>query len=371
MTTITIPSDCIREHHQVFYEGIRRLLARLCGNESGGITWGAEAAKQIQERDAALSDVAQNASAQDFLLKLYEFHKKYDVLTTRWDKLEQMIKTAKKSALWRLANKLHLESVRLVLGKVFDYAAFRDGSILKLVDQADGTLKFTWSNQGKNAVWSGWRFIKKLGVRYCPYCNAETVGAASLGDDDGPPKLIQSALDHFVSQSDFPFLGLSLWNLIPSCPRCNSNLKGAVNQSFDSMLYPYRDNVAKKIEFAFDPFSLSGFYGRLRTPCRHLTVRNNDGADGRTQEFLNTFKTEGVYQWFYAKELIQDFREAYQYGGFLKDGLAKKYPGIDNRVLNRIVFKSSCDSRRINLERLGKARIDMSQQVRRMLGGGL
>ena len=371
MTKIIIPSDCIKEHNRMFCASVCRLLARLCRKESGGITWGATAPEQIQERNDALFDVAQNASAQDFLKKLYEFHRKHDILTTRWDNLEQMIKTATGSALWKPANKKHLESVRLVLGRVFDYGAFRDGSVLRLEDQPDGSVKFAWSAQGKNAVWSGRRLTKKLGVRYCPYCNAETVGVASLGDDGGPPKLIQSALDHFVSQSDFPFLGLSLWNLIPSCSRCNSNLKGAANQSFDSMLYPYRDNVAKKIQFAFDPLSSSGFYGRLRTPCRHLTVRNNEEKDVRTQEFLNTFKTEGVYQWFYAKELIQDFREAYQYGGFLKEGLEKKYPGIDNRILNRIVFKSSCDSRLINLERLGKARMDMSQQVRRLLGDGL
>jgi len=63
--------------------------------------------------------------------------------------------------------------------------------------------------------YDGFVFAKNLDLTVCPYCNRNyifnlpTIGKATC------------ELDHFYNKSDFPFLALSFYNLIPSCKTCN------------------------------------------------------------------------------------------------------------------------------------------------------
>jgi hypothetical protein len=61
--------------------------------------------------------------------------------------------------------------------------------------------------------------IKGLNISICPYCNKNDIEA-----DDykySRKRKYRPALDHFYPKSKYPFLGLSIYNLIPSCDECN------------------------------------------------------------------------------------------------------------------------------------------------------
>lgn len=62
-------------------------------------------------------------------------------------------------------------------------------------------------------------FVTSLGIKTCMHCNtAFTLAIDSEAADN--PKIVFE-LDHFFPKSDYPYLSLSFFNLIPSCGNCN------------------------------------------------------------------------------------------------------------------------------------------------------
>ena len=98
--------------------------------------------------------------------------------------------------------------------------------------------------------WSGLLLMKELAkhVRYCPYCNAETIYAIKF-TERGDTRMVKNAFDHYFPRARYPFLGLSLYNLIPACSRCNSNLKGCKYKDLVRMAHPYLDDVGMNMVF--------------------------------------------------------------------------------------------------------------------------
>lgn len=58
-------------------------------------------------------------------------------------------------------------------------------------------------------------FISRLELDVCPYCNRSYIYVIDKKDK------IKPQIDHFYPKSKYPFLGLSYYNLIPSCQTCN------------------------------------------------------------------------------------------------------------------------------------------------------
>ena len=60
-----------------------------------------------------------------------------------------------------------------------------------------------------------WEFINKISIDTCPYCNRNYIYTTSKNKKTKPE------IDHFYPKSKYPILGLSYFNLIPSCKPCN------------------------------------------------------------------------------------------------------------------------------------------------------
>lgn len=88
----------------------------------------------------------------------------------------------------------------------------------------------------KNNNYFGLKLAKVLNINLCIYCNREYISAIS---NSKGKKIISPAFDHFLSQKDYPYLAISLFNLIPSCYSCNSQLKLAEEFNLVDYLYPY------------------------------------------------------------------------------------------------------------------------------------
>lgn len=92
-----------------------------------------------------------------------------------------------------------------------------------------------------------YKLITESGVSVCPYCNEN-----NIYNTDGDHKSYRSELDHFFPKSKFPFLSLSLYNLIPSCNICNGPLKGNFDTFYNKAAYPYQIGVNDKPLFKVD-----------------------------------------------------------------------------------------------------------------------
>lgn len=76
-------------------------------------------------------------------------------------------------------------------------------------------------------------FVEMLGVKVCPYCNRMFTTTVNT-----KKRRIRPQLDHFRNKSKYPFLALSINNLVPTCGVCNL-LK--LNQDKD-LVYPYEED---------------------------------------------------------------------------------------------------------------------------------
>ncbi|MGG6229373.1 HNH endonuclease [Tenacibaculum sp. SDUM215027] len=87
----------------------------------------------------------------------------------------------------------------------------------------------------------------------CPYCNFDelSIVTRNIGNND----LALLDLDHFIPQSKYPFLSLSLYNLIPSCHNCNSRFKGETLFLIDTHINPFDKSFDEHFRFKLDtPF---------------------------------------------------------------------------------------------------------------------
>ena len=88
-------------------------------------------------------------------------------------------------------------------------------------------------------------FVKNLGIRICPYCGRAYVYRVEKKGKDGVVA-VKPQLDHFLPKSDYPFLGVNFFNLIPCCTQCNlvpckvdnDPLEGS-RQRIAYMMHPY------------------------------------------------------------------------------------------------------------------------------------
>ena len=72
-------------------------------------------------------------------------------------------------------------------------------------------------------------FEENLNISTCYYCNIDFVNTYNTKGG----KKNKFTLDHFYDKATYPYLALSLYNLIPSCYTCNSKLKK--NEEFKNL----------------------------------------------------------------------------------------------------------------------------------------
>jgi len=68
-------------------------------------------------------------------------------------------------------------------------------------------------------------FEDKVEVHTCYFCNIEFINKFKKSDSKSKNGF---TLDHYIDKGKYPYLALSLYNLIPSCYTCNSKVKNVV-----------------------------------------------------------------------------------------------------------------------------------------------
>lgn len=108
------------------------------------------------------------------------------------------------------------------------------------------------------------KLVEALGIKVCPYCNRLFTTAVSQKEHRVRPQL-----DHFRNKSRYPFLALSINNLVPACGVCNL-LK--LDNSFN-YAYPYEEG-----------FDDGGFVFQSNIPAEH-TVPALEGIRIAEEDF--------------------------------------------------------------------------------------
>lgn len=121
------------------------------------------------------------------------------------------------------------------LSKIFDYEKFKTGPDTPTLDTS--------------TKWTGYHLVDKLQVDVCPYCN-RIFTTTYYSKDSGRTR---PHLDHYYPRSIYPFLAISLYNLIPSCYSCNSSFKGDKDFYKNIHLHPYENSMGVNMVFTLIP----------------------------------------------------------------------------------------------------------------------
>lgn len=77
--------------------------------------------------------------------------------------------------------------------------------------------------------------LKKMKVTVCPYCNRQYIFTLINSN-------VRPQFDHYYPKSKYPYLALSLYNMVPCCGICNA-AKSSLDTSNEPVLYPFDEEM--------------------------------------------------------------------------------------------------------------------------------
>ena len=94
--------------------------------------------------------------------------------------------------------------------------------------------------------WNAYIFLQELDISICPYCSSQFIFLYNNG------KKTRATLDHYFDKATYPFLAISIFNLVPSCKVCNSDFKSTKEFTLVDNYSPYERKIVDKMEFSID-----------------------------------------------------------------------------------------------------------------------
>ena len=177
---------------------------------------------------------------------------------------------------------------------------------------------------------------KKIGVEICPYCNRSFIYTT-------PKKGTWPQYDHYYPKSKYPYLALSMYNLIPCCPVCN-NAKNA-EDTFDnkSLLYPFEEEYGYDIFFEIETDEQLCYLGLSND--FNIKIKSRNVEEDLKQKVQNSSKILHIEELYnlhndYVSKLL---RSKYIFTDEYCQSLLDTYPGwfFDmNEVKNQLYFNS-------------------------------
>ena len=95
----------------------------------------------------------------------------------------------------------------------------------------------------------------ELGIKVCPYCNMNYVVPIY-----GIKGKARADLDHFYAKHIYPYLSMSIYNLVPACKVCNSSFKRG-KEFNSSNISVYEKDLEELYRFTYYPIEYDSFIG--------------------------------------------------------------------------------------------------------------
>lgn len=139
-----------------------------------------------------------------------------------------------------LANKKELEKF------IRRFGEFTESESKKLTDKI---FRYDTFSSRKNA----YDILRVEKVTVCPYCNRQYI--FTLDNNEVRPQF-----DHYYPKSIYPYLAVSIFNLIPSCSICNQS-KSTLDTYKEPILYPFEEEFGDEVRFSIDSDDIKYLHG--------------------------------------------------------------------------------------------------------------
>ena len=174
----------------------------------------------------------------------------------------------------------------------------KDAAAVRLVEKCFNYDTFS----KKSETWGAYQLVQEVGLRICPYCQLHHVNYHMPAGKK--TFALRPPLDHFLPKSNYPYLAVSLGNLIPCCGQCNSGVKLSLDPLDKSIRHPRSALPNGRIKFSAQG-SIPARVGGTVADVRLALVP----PDVEAQAHIEAFKLEQRYEW-YAREIL-DLMENY------------------------------------------------------------
>lgn len=142
----------------------------------------------------------------------------------------------------------------------------------------------------ETSKFNNWAFIKQLDIKACPYCNRSYI--YTINEDHN----VKPEIDHFYPKSKYPYLGLSFFNLIPSCPTCNGKtVKSNKDPLFEHFKSPYEINE-DDFKFSIGIESITAFDKNPHPESIKIKLNDKTKLPDGTKGNSNLFRLEELYK---------------------------------------------------------------------------
>ena len=220
---------------------------------------------------------------------------------------------------------------------------------------------FNYSGYRKNKLIL---LAEKLNVKSCPYCNMHYTLFAENGKYY-KDKLTKFQFDHFFDKADYPFLSMSLYNLIPSCAVCN---QGKSTGHLSLKFHPYDSCIADQFHFEVaDPLSL---YSGGKKDRIELNMIPDNATQAEIKEFDDTFHLHTLYRRH--GDIAQEvFDKAYEEPYYLDSSSFKFLSGAASEYMLRLTYGAYLDKDEIEKRPMSKFIQDLRKQALASKQGGM
>jgi len=211
--------------------------------------------------------------------------------------------------------------------------------------------KFSLKSESIGDEYNALKMTKELGLRVCPLCNRNHIGNV-YRTKRGWKRTCQ--LDHFHNKSQYPYLAMSFFNLIPSCPSCNHTKS---TDDLDASPYDESKKFDELIRFSFNIKSSTAIYDEKDvtvTLTHHQSVCKNVDILGLSH--LYTTHNDAVF------EIIQSHRI---YTELLKDDMLNSFPNLfqNKEDIKTKLFGSYINQHNLKNQVLSKLKKDIIEEL--------
>ena len=123
------------------------------------------------------------------------------------------------------------------------------------------------------------KILKKMKVTVCSYCNRQYIFTLSNGK-------VRPQFDHYYPKSRYPYLALSLYNMIPSCSICNM-AKSSLDTLKEPILYPFEEEMGREVKFEIKRKKNGNFVRMLQGISSEFVINVNASSSKNRLEIQN------------------------------------------------------------------------------------
>jgi hypothetical protein len=226
-----------------------------------------------------------------------------------------------------------------------NYSAHKKSYLKNKYFNYSSVISYTESGE-KNSYW----LMNQLNIKVCPYCNRSYT--FTIDSENG---ICRPEFDHFYDKATYPYIALSFYNLIPSCPTCNHR-KG--NDVID--INPYSEGFGDNCKFNIDKIE------KCILDSQSFGLWTVDFLKGN-KKFNSNIKTFLLHEFYnqhkdYIAEIVY---KALAYNSGYYNSLIETFTkqGLSEKEMKLMIFGNYIDEEDLGNRPLSKLTKDIIEQI--------